>query len=225
MLVVLCPLYSGNLNGTELVAAGEIDERTRVYGKFIAYVSTINAIAEHMKSNGVGISLTTVFADRGVLLSKEPSQKDVQLLMMHSDVYKRGIESACNIDEHRHILMSEIDQGIERFVDTRKQTEEPESPSHLISIINRHLDEAGAGKRLPDNSYVRELAKDIMRIGNADRGIVMEIVKNYATFYQRIPDIVGHDGIFIQAERLPQLLRVASRIDTLKNLMRIDIIA
>ncbi len=238
--VVLCPLYeTGSLEGSRLIYDLSSIERSRVKNKLPAYKAVLGSLADYFNSIGIDLKVKFAFADKGILLSHDPGEKEHAALYAHSSFYRTEVERFANSKKvgYEYLTFSDLDLKFPRFSDTRLGI--PEDIAIKLEI-NRasSLDEHTAIACI--NEYLKSIqAHTVIESGKLEIGTVRQLtsikdfphemlfgfIANYIALQEKIPDHVGEDGIFIQAERFNPLLKVPNLVEGLKALTRIDILA
>lgn len=104
VMMALCPLYApGNLSSNSLLKPPMGIDESRVKIKLSRYKSVLSAMQSSLKPNLGKVKLTVAFADKGVLMSSDPQEEDLEALSYHESLYAENMREFC---EDRGIEMA-----------------------------------------------------------------------------------------------------------------------
>jgi len=228
--VVYCPLYAqGSLRESKLLNTPAGISDSRVVNKNFAYSKVIASLSEYSKKISGGLKLFAVFANKGVLLAGEPSEKDLIALDYHDTLYKTATLSMCKQlgIEYSFSNYENLDVDFPVFVDPSaplpKEIEVPgnaKAESIMINILNSYL-------KLPhtivDNKKNRKIIERILNMEGLGFNGAFWLIAGYLAFDYKISPLVGENGILLAAERFEPLFGIAKMTPSLSELTRINI--
>lgn len=236
MVVILCPLYApGTLADSTLIPnPGSISE-SRVGGKWTVYKQVMAAADDYLKLAGERLKVHAVFADRGILLAHAPGTADHSAADRHSEVYRAAFEGFCSPRgiQYTYSTFTDIGVALPRFFTVGSERipgvdlEDPsleQRQGTMIDLVNEYLRRIGEPTWIVNNNDNRKRMKDLLNMAVATPSMVFDLVAGYVAFDYRLPGIAGKTGMYLQAERMGQLLTIANFTDESRSMPRIDVL-
>jgi len=230
--VVFCPLYGqGPLENSRLINSPLKFSDSRVYQKNLAYSRVISGVSQYIASLGGEVVLKAVFADRGVLLGKNPDNEDLDALNYHKRLYGDFIVDLCVKNGIRsHNLQSYEDLSVEfpKFVDPRLQIPQDDeaglmvekTSSKIIGMLNKHL---GLPFEILDNKRSRKVIERVMGMNGIDFNAAFWLIGGYLAFDYKIASMIGKNGLYLASERFDPLFYISKLTPSLDGLTRVQI--
>lgn len=229
--VVYCPLYAhGELSDSKIIypPSGILD--SRVAGKFMAYLPAITSMQNYLKDFGGGISLSAVFANKGVILSEEPKQEHKEALAYHKKLYDTATLKLCDALNMPATCYDYTDLGVNfpEFYNPQKtslpenvkidQVLQPEP--QMISILNQYFKFAVP---IENNKTNRKVIKSILQFKDTTFEAAFWLIAGYLAFDPKIPKLIGNDGVYMVSERADSLFWISKLTPDLDKLTRVQI--
>lgn len=233
-LVTFCPLYQpGDLATSQLMAAPAKIGESRVAGKWQALQSVLGAMASYQHKTGKELSVTAVFANRGVLLGTEPTAADVERLAHHGEVYQKAISAfcadsgvACDFTDYE-----ELDVPISQFVNPGEAIPDSDSatsfqigsPGYVLDALNSYAKKLNLPTQLTQNRDTRRKIGDLTKSFGPETAFWL--TAGYLAFDYKIPELVGEGGVYLGTERFAPIFRIATLTPGLRSMARVEISA
>lgn len=235
-LVALCPLYaSGGLAESKLLLNPSSIAESRVGNKWKAITQVTAAINDQLQKAGGNLELFVVFANKGVLLGKEPTAAEEQALVAHDMLYKDVVSNFCK-DKGitlKYYNYGELGVHFPTFVDLRKPVHfTKEMPGNItksgsdgVWCLNNLLEQYNIPTVVPDNKDSRHVMTSLFKMQGISYSGIFNLAIGYLAFDHMIPGLLDNDqeGIYLTAERFAPLLGIPALTPDLKKLRRVCI--
>ena len=239
MLIILCPLYSqGSLQDSTLLPDPKDLAESRVGPKFNVYTEAAKATKEHLNAIGRTMELEILFADRGVLISHDPTTQDLEALESHRALYVGELLKGLGGTNMTFRMRSFSELGghaitkIPQFINTHgtpgyipDDLKLPEKMKKKVQFIKQHLEAQGISVQLAGTSTFNNILNPIMAGKESSPATLIGLVEQYIASEMSFldPDILGMDGMFVNAERFSPLLDMPELLPQLMGLRRVDV--
>lgn len=231
----VCPLYSQNsLEESELLHDPESVFESRVGNKWKGLRAVITGTAEYLQQKGVAVHLRAVLADKGVLLSRSPEEKDFEALEKHGEFYARllddfgskigvtssfGTFESCGVRFPTFVNPQMKIPGFDYSV--ARESSANMMAGLLIDSMNGFLSENEYLGGIVNNKRRRRMiAKMVNSFGIES---TFWIVTGYLAFDPMIPEVMHQDGVYLVTERFDPLFGIANCTPELSKIARINI--
>lgn len=224
--VIYCPLYApGSLEESALIQSPQRIQHSRVAGKLAGYEKVLAAMANYAKATGVQFHLNAVFANRGVLVG-HPELADDVALCYHRELYEEFTVGFCSTygGSYNFYDYDDLEVNFPQYVDLKKPPvtvcqEDICDSGRLIDALNEALSLPDLMQNNRDN---RMIVKSILGINGLGFSGAYWLTAGYLAADFKIADIVG-SGIYLVAERIPELFGVSKLTPGMKKATRVQI--
>lgn len=226
-LVVLCPLYEhGSLATSGLVQPPYGIKDSRVAKKVEGYVTVLRSLNSSVQQAGGSMQLEVVFANKGVLLGRDPNLHDYDLLEYHQSQYKSYFADLCAKENITPTFNDYSSLGVDFPVYVNPEAELPTGlPEVSGTAAEQMLIKLNSFLKLLEpvvnNSKSRKKTKDI--IDAITFTSAFWLIAGYLAFDYKIKQLLGKNGIYLSAERMVSLWGTAYLTPGLNDIPRIQI--
>lgn len=229
--IVYCPLYAhGELSDSKIIFPPSGIADSRVVGKFEAYLPVISSMQKYLNNFGGEINLTTVFANKGVILSEKPQQKHEEALDYHKELYKEAMSKLSDVLNIPVTFYDYDNLGVNfpRFYNPQ-ETQLPENvniehifkpESGMVLALNQYLKN---NSPIEDNKTNRKVVKSILQLKNTTFEAAFWLIAGYLAFDCKIAKLVGENGVYLVSERADSLFWISKLTPSLDKLTRVQI--
>lgn len=227
--MALCPLYAqGTIRDSELLTNPKSIEESRVGGKWTIYSEIVTRMHESLSALDKKLELIVVFADTGILLGHEPTSKDTEAAETHKQLYMKEVSELLEPKGivYSYTTHSELGVVVPKFFNTRGKIPFQGSISQedMVNEVNSYLDGIGSKGKIKQTNDNRRVVFNFMNMNSLGHDMAFWLIVGYMGFDYKIPELVGSDGVYLQAERFNQLLQLAKLTEELKSMARINIL-
>ena len=229
--LVYCPLYApGELSDSKIILPPGGIEDSRVAGKFKAYLPAISSMHKYLKCFGGEVNLTSVFANKGVILSEEPDGTHNEALIYHKHLYREATLKLSDTLNMPVTFYDYDDLGVDfpKFYNPKEAllpediriNHDLREESQMIEVLNQYL---GFPEPITDNKTNRKVVKNILQMKDTSFEAAFWLIAGYLAFDPKISKIIGVDGVYMVSERADSLFWISKLTPKLDTLTRVQI--
>jgi hypothetical protein len=231
-VITLCPLYGrGTLDESRVLRIGETSiDASRVANKWRAIQQVVSGVQDYAKRVEGSVSLTAVFANKGILLKGEPMDDDFEAIDDHDVVYKEVLEAFCEVQGITLSYHTYDDLGVPfpRFVNPEAQppvevNRADDSSSRSLAQLNALAERSGVPTQVTDNKKNRKILDKISHMDGITSNGVFWLVAGYLAFDFMLPDLVGENGFYVATERFEPLFGITNMTPGLTSLPKVKL--
>jgi hypothetical protein len=230
LLFTLCPLYlPGSLSESGLMMSSASIECSRVARKWKALTEVITGLDNYFKAIEGSLSLSAVFASKGVLLAAQPNIDHEVAIMNHNDIYQEALDKFCQGKKIALDFTNYHQLGVKfpDFVNPNSRipvyTGTGDSKNMLVNAINAHLQAEQIPSQLFDNKANRRLVDKIAGIEGVGSSGAFWLITGYMAFDYMIPTLASENGLYLATERFEPLFGISHFTEGLKVMPKLKI--